>query len=103
MSSGKCQILMDGADEIDPSDINAFQRQIVELTDRYPYNQYVIASRECDVIKAVKGFSKLYLRPFNREQSSTLINNLLADSEDEAIRDKIRELIPRRRNKDCWH
>jgi hypothetical protein len=89
MSSGKCQILMDGADEIDPSDINAFQRQIVELTDRYPYNQYVIASRECDVIKAVKGFSKLYLRPFNREQSSTLINNLLADSEDEAIRDKI--------------
>jgi hypothetical protein len=89
MSSGKCQILMDGADEIDPSDINAFQRQIVELADRYPYNQYVIASRECDVIKAVKGFSKLYLRPFNREQSSTLINNLLADSEDEAIRDKI--------------
>ena len=89
MSSGKCQILMDGADEIDPSDINAFQRQIVELTDRYPYNQYVIASRECDVIKAVKGFSKLYLRPFTREQSSTLINNLLADSEDEAVRDKI--------------
>jgi hypothetical protein len=89
MSSGKCQILMDGADEIDPSDVNAFQRQIVELADRYPYNQYVIASRECDVIKAVKGFSKLYLRPFTREQSSTLINNLLADSEDEAVRDKI--------------
>jgi hypothetical protein len=89
MSSGKCQILMDGADEIDPSDVNAFQRQIVELADRYPYNQYVIASRECDVIKAIKGFSKLYLRPFTREQSSTLIKNLLADSEDEAIRDKI--------------
>ena len=39
MSSGKCQILMDGADEIDPSDANAFQRQIAELADRYPYNQ----------------------------------------------------------------
>lgn len=93
MSSGKCQILMDGADEIDPSDVNAFQRQIADLTDRYPYNQYVVASRECDIIKAVKGFSKLYLRPFNREQSSALINNLLADSEDETIRNEITNYI----------
>lgn len=89
MSSGICQVLMDGADEIDPSDVNAFQRQIAELADRYPYNQYVIASRECDIIKAVKGFSKLYLRPFNREQSSALVNNLLAGSEDETIRNEI--------------
>lgn len=89
MSSGKCQILMDGADEIDPSDVNAFQRQIAELADKYPYNQYVIASRECDIIKAVKGFSKLYLRPFSREQSLALINNLIAGSEDEDIRNEI--------------
>lgn len=93
MASGKCQVLMDGADEIDPSDVKAFQRQISELTDRYPYNQYVVASRECDIIKAVKGFSKLYLRPFNREQSSALINNLLADSEDETIRNEISNYI----------
>lgn len=89
MSSGKCQILMDGADEIDPSDVNAFQRQIVELADRYPYNQYVVVSRECDIIKAVSGFAKMYLRPFNTEQTSTLINNLLANSESETIRDEI--------------
>jgi hypothetical protein len=89
MSSGKCQILMDGADEIDPSDVNAFQRQIAELVDRYPYNQFVVASRECDIIKGVKGFSKLYLRPFDREQSSILINKLLADSEDVTIRNEI--------------
>lgn len=93
MSSGKCQILMDGADEIDPTDVNAFQRQIAELADRYPYNQYVMASRECDIIKAVKGFSKLYLRPFNREQSSVLINNLLADSEDETIKNEITNFL----------
>lgn len=93
MLSGKCQILMDGADEIDPSDVNAFQRQIAELADRYPYNQYVVASRECDIIKAIKGFSKLYLRPFNREQSSALINNLLADCEDENIKNEITNFI----------
>lgn len=89
MSSGKCQILMDGADEIDPSDINSFQKQIDNLVDRYPYNQYVIASRECDIIKAVSGFAKMYLRPFSEEQSSALVNNLLANSEDKSIRDEI--------------
>lgn len=89
MSSGKCQILMDGADEIDPSDMKAFQRQIAEQVDRYPYSQYVIASRECDIIKAVSGFAKMYLRPFNEEQSSALINHLLASSEDKTIRDEI--------------
>ena len=93
MSSGKCEILMDGADEIDPSDAKAFQRQIAELTDRYPYNQYVVASRECDIIKAVNGFSKLYLHPFSREQSSALISNLLVNSEDEAIRHEIVDYI----------
>ena len=93
MSSGKCQILMDGADEIDPSDVKAFQRQITELTDKYPYNQYVVASRECDIIKGVKGFSRLYLRPFNKEQSSALINNLLSDSEDEPTRTEITNYI----------
>ena len=83
MCSGKCQILMDGADEIDPSDVNAFQRQIADLSDRYPYNQYVVASRECDIIKGVKGFSKLYLRPFNKEESFSLVEKLLLDSRDE--------------------
>jgi len=92
MSSGKCQILLDGADEIDLSDVNSFQRQIAELIDRYPYNQYVMASRDCDIIRGVQGFAKLYLRPFNGDQSSTLINNLLADLEDETIKDEIAAL-----------
>ena len=83
MSSGKCQILMDGADEIDPSDVNAFQRQIADISDRYPYNQYVVASRECDIIKGVKGFSKLYLHPFSKEESSSLVEKLLMGTEDE--------------------
>ena len=92
MLSGKCQILLDGADEIDLSDVNSFQRQITELTDRYPYSQYVMASRDCDIIRGVQGFTKLYLRPFNSDQSSILIDNLLADLEDETIKDEIATL-----------
>jgi len=89
MMSGKCQILMDGADEIDPSDVKAFQRQIAELTDKYPYNQYIIASRDCDIISAINGFSKLYLRSFNTEQSSRLVNKLLQESDDETTKNDV--------------
>lgn len=85
MISGKCQILMDGADEIDPSDEKAFQRKIAELVDRYPYNQYVVASRECGLLKGITGLSRMYLHHFSREQSTTLIDNLLKGCDDEAI------------------
>lgn len=84
MASGKCQILMDGADEIDPSDEKAFQRKIAKLVDRYPCNQYVVASRECGLLKGITGFSRMYLHHFSREQSTTLIDNLLKGYDDEA-------------------
>lgn len=82
MVSGKCQILMDGADEIDPTDEKEFQQQIGELSDKYPYVQYVIASRDCNTITGIKRFSKLYLQSFNKEQTSLLITNLLKECDD---------------------
>jgi hypothetical protein len=71
MMSGKLQILMDGADEIDPSDEKAFQRKLTELVNRYPHNQYVLASRECVLLKGITGFQKMYLHPFSKEQCTT--------------------------------
>ena len=93
MLSGKCQILLDGADEIDPSDMKSFQRQIVELTDRYPHNQYLVSSRESDVINGIEGFAKLFLRPFTKEQSIALVEKLLADKEGTDINTEIRDLV----------
>lgn len=89
LESGKCQILLDAADEIDLSDVKAFQRQLSELVDRYPFNQYVMASRECDMMRSIRGFSKLYLQPFGKEQAKELIDNLLPDQEDEELRAEI--------------
>ena len=89
MTSGKCQLLMDGADEIDPTDAKAFQTQIKDLTDRFPYNLYIIASRECDIIKGIKGFPKLYLMPFSKEQSLALINNLLQGEDEKEFKDEV--------------
>ena len=93
LESGKCQILLDAADEIDLSDARAFQTQLSELVDRYPYNQYVMASRECDMMRSIRGFSKLYLQPFGKEQANELISNLLPDPEDEDLRDKISQYV----------
>lgn len=90
MISGKCQILMDGADEIDPSDEKAFQRKLTELVDRYPYNQYIVASRECGLLKGITGFSRMYLHPFTKEQSTALIDNLLNGYDDEASIESIK-------------
>lgn len=93
LESGKCQILLDAADEIDLSDAKAFQTQLSELVDRYPFNQYVMASRECDMMRSIRGFSKLYLQPFDKEQANALIANLLPDPEDKDLRDEISQYV----------
>ena len=78
MQAGKCQILMDGIDEIDPSDETTFQRTLSELVDRFPGNQYVLASRDCGAANAINGFTRMYLMPYNSEQSQILVDKLLS-------------------------
>lgn len=87
LTAGKFQIMMDGVDEVDPGDIKEFQKQLSELTDRYPNNQYVLASRECEAVRSINGFMRLYLMPFNKEQSLALINKLISDEESEVKND----------------
>ncbi len=79
LRAGKCQILLDGLDEIDPSDIAAFQHRLREMIKIYPMNQYVITSRECDVAKAIGFRSRLYLMPFDDRQTGDLIDKLIKD------------------------
>lgn len=93
LESGKIQLLLDAADEIDLSDSIAFQNQLSELVDQYPYNQYIVASRDCDMMRSLSGFAKLYLQPFCKEQANELISNLLPDSEDEELRSEISEYV----------
>ena len=42
------------------------------------------------VIKGITGFSRMYLHPFSREQSTTLIDNLLKGCDDKAIIESIK-------------
>ena len=79
LRAGKCQILLDGLDEIDPSDMVAFQHRLREMIKIYPMNQYVITSRECDVAKSIGFRSRLYLMPFDDRQTGDLIDKLIKD------------------------
>lgn len=89
LERGQAEILLDGLDEMDPKETNAFQRRLGELIHQYPNNQVVITSRQCSTISGVRGFTKLYIQPLNDDQVVTLIDNLLKDEEDENAKDTI--------------
>jgi predicted NACHT family NTPase len=86
LRAGRCQVLMDGLDEIDPSDVPGFQHKLKAMLKEYPLNQYVITSRECDVAKSIGFSSRLYLMPFDEKQTGDLIDKLI---EDEKTKDEI--------------
>jgi hypothetical protein len=76
----RCQVLIDGLDEIDETDVRQFQRQLKNTLVRYPNNQIVLATRECQAIDGIKKwFSPFYLLKFDWPQTETLIGNLLKD------------------------
>ena len=82
LRNGQCQILMDGLDEMDPSEIKEFQRKLSEFVSQYPNNQIVITSRDCDAARSIGRFVHLYIAPLDSNQSMKLIENLLEDSAD---------------------
>lgn len=90
---GRCPILMDGLDEIDPSDINNFHMKLNAFMDKYSRVQVILASRECDSITGLNGYTKLYVWPFDNTQSIKLIDKILKANKTEAAKDKILEYI----------
>ena len=84
---------MDGLDEIDPSDINDFQLKLNAFTDKYSRTQVVLASRDCDAITGLNGYVKLYVWPFDNEQSIKLIDKILEANGEQFAKDKILEYI----------
>lgn len=92
LTTGRCQLLLDGVDEIDPQDINSFQRKLSNFLKRYPDNQVVMTSRDCDAYSGIKGFVHLYLLPFDKSQSEDLVGRLLIE-DDPAAKKTVRECI----------
>lgn len=93
MYEGRCQLLLDGLDEIDENDIKQFQRQLQATIDKYDETQVILATRECSAIKGIRRFSKFYLVKFSPNQAEKLVDNLLVDEEDEYIKTQILDFI----------
>lgn len=93
LAKGQCQILLDGLDEMDPSEITEFQRNLTDFIDLYPDNQVVLSSRECDALNGIRRFNKLYIHPFDNEQSQRLIDKLLRDVNDPDAKNKIQQYM----------
>ena len=79
LEQGKCQIMLDGIDEIDPSDKGRYKNELSTLLDSYGDNQYIIASRDCEMADLIDGFMPLYIQSFDETERNLLIDNLLND------------------------
>lgn len=90
---GRCQLLMDGFDEIDPSDIDSFLKKINSFLDRYQNVQVIITSRENEYLTGLNQFIRLYVWPFDTEQSMQLIDRILTYQNQPDERDAIVDYI----------
>lgn len=77
LHDGRIQLLLDGFDEIDPSDIKSFLRKLEQFCDKYNKVQIVMSSRETENIAGLRGFMKWYVWPFDNDQSEKLIDKIL--------------------------
>ena len=91
--SGRCQLLLDGFDEIDPSDVADFLVKLEHFSDLYDKVQIVISSRENESLTGLHNYIKLYMWPFDTVQSEKLIDKILAYRGEEENRDTVLEYI----------
>ncbi|MCD8301304.1 MAG: NACHT domain-containing protein [Clostridiales bacterium] len=93
LAAGKCQLLLDGLDEIKIESVGDFQHQLELLIDMYPNNQYVMSTRMYSNFVELSRFKTMWVLPFEREQSLELIDKLVFCPESPQLKDKFRTLL----------
>ena len=91
MREGKCQILLDGLDEVRGCDIDSLEQQMDSLLDHYPKNQYVISARGFSNFVRLSRFRILHMLPLTQTQSLELIDRLEYCPEEPKLKQKFRE------------
>lgn len=80
LKDAKLHILFDGLDEIDPSDIGKFHRELDGFASEFSKVMIIIASRDGEAKLGLNGFRHMYVWPFDNNQSLLLINKILEKS-----------------------
>lgn len=91
--SGRCQLLLDGFDEIDPSDVDVFLKKLERFCDKYEKVQIIITSRDNEALTGLHGYIKLYVWPFDNKQSLLLIEKILTYHNQISERDAVVDYI----------
>ena len=76
LNEGRCQLLLDGLDEIKSSDLPKFEEQLEFLLDKYPQNQVVMSTRRFSKFISYSRFKLLWMEQFSNDQSIELIKKL---------------------------
>ena len=93
LKQAKLHLLFDGLDEIDPSDIGKFHREMGGFASEYSKVMIIVASREGNAKLGLSGFMPMYVWPFDNGQSLALIDNILKKSGNLEDREGIIEYI----------
>ena len=93
LEDGKCQLLLDGLDEIKEEFIDKFLHQLDEFADRYTSCQYVISTRNFLDFMNMPRFKVMDMLPFNKLQALELIDKLVYFPNEPSIKEKFRELL----------
>lgn len=93
LSEGKCQLLLDGLDEIKSADMKKFQQQLDSLIDRYSDNQFVMSTRRFSSFVELSRFTVFGMMPFSNQQALQLIDKLEYCPEEPRFKQQFREKL----------
>ena len=80
LKDAKLHLLFDGLDEIDPSDIGKFHREMDGFASEYSKVMIIIASRDGIARRGINGFMPMYVWPFDNVQSIAFVDNIFKKS-----------------------
>lgn len=90
---GKCQLLLDGLDEIKATDMKAFLSQLDFFTDQYPNNQIVISSRRFASFIGLSRYRILWMERFSHEQALELVDKLKYHEEESRLKERFKQRL----------
>lgn len=91
--TGRIKLLLDGFDEIDPSEVDVFLEQFEKFSEKYEDVQILITSRNNDALSGIHGYTRLYVWPFDTEQSEKLIEKILTYNNDLEAKETVMDYI----------
>lgn len=90
---GKCQLLLDGLDEIKATDMKTFLSQLDYFTDQYPNNQIVISTRRFASFVGLSRYRILWMERFSHEQALELVDKLKYHEEETRLKERFKQRL----------